>query len=211
MVWSRTQDFLFCLSGLCPGELTQIKIDFMFEFTIISHWRRLFKVFLLKSNGYFSCCILFKLCLPPESFAIWIDWQRIFIFIPIDQRYNAAAHLHDHCVVSLISYPVRSIKYDTQLIFGVISINIGAQFALIHQKMNGDNGDRALWRMKNRLVGRANWEIPDGWSESKQRECAPAWIFIVFKRATPGVTGGHFFDSRCLTSGRRWASALWLW
>jgi hypothetical protein len=23
--------------GLCPGEITQIKIDFMFEFTIISH------------------------------------------------------------------------------------------------------------------------------------------------------------------------------
>ena len=55
----------------------------------------------------------------------------------MDQRYNAATHLHDHCVVSLISYPVRSIKYDTKLIVGVISINIGAQFALIHQKMNG--------------------------------------------------------------------------
>lgn len=137
MVWSRTQDSLFCQNGLCPGELTQIKIDFMFEFTIISHWRRLFKIFLFKSNGYFHCCILFKLCLLPESFAIWIDWQRIFIFIPIDQRYNAAAHLHDHCVVSLISYPVRSIKYDTKLIVGVISINIRAQFALIHQKMNG--------------------------------------------------------------------------
>ncbi len=39
--------------------------------------------------------------------------------------------------LSLISYPVRSIKYDTKLIVGVISINIGAQFALIHQKMNG--------------------------------------------------------------------------
>ncbi|AFN33235.1 hypothetical protein A225_3873 [Klebsiella michiganensis E718] len=32
---------------------------------------------------------------------------------------------------------MRSIKYDTKLIVGVISINIGAQFALIHQKMNG--------------------------------------------------------------------------
>jgi hypothetical protein len=42
----------------------------------------------------------------------------------MDQRYNAATHLHDHCVVSLISYPVRSVKYDTRLIVGVISINI---------------------------------------------------------------------------------------
>ncbi|MDK6960077.1 hypothetical protein QP403_22915, partial [Klebsiella michiganensis] len=66
-------------------------------------------------------------------------WEEMTcLFAPsIDQRYNAAAHLHDHCVVSLISYPVRSIKYDTKLIVGVISINIGAQFALIHQKMNG--------------------------------------------------------------------------
>ena len=49
---------------------------------------------------------------------------NVFSFIPMDQRYNAATHLHDHCVVSLISYPVRSVKYDTRLIVGVISINI---------------------------------------------------------------------------------------
>lgn len=70
MVCSRTYDSLFCPDGLCPGEITQIKIDFMFEFTIISHRRRVFKVFFYKSNGYFLGGVLLKLCLPPESFAI---------------------------------------------------------------------------------------------------------------------------------------------